>query len=71
MRGLLRRFASRNDILRALRNSGLVINEESRKGMKEIFERIQDGSFVTEWLLENQAGAPRFKRSENKMMITQ
>lgn len=45
----------------ALTRGKLVINEESRKGMKEILERIQDGSFATEWLLENQAGAPRFK----------
>jgi len=29
--------------------------------VKKILERIQDASFTTEWLLENQAGAPRFK----------
>ena len=45
----------------ALTRGKFVINEESRKGMKEILERIQDASFATEWLLENQAGAPRFK----------
>ena len=45
----------------ALTKGKLVITEESRQGMKEILERIQDGSFATEWLLENQAGAPRFR----------
>ncbi len=37
-----------------------VINEESRKEMKKILEEIQSGKFATEWILENQAGRPRF-----------
>lgn len=45
----------------ALTRGKFVITEESRRGMDEILERIQDGTFATEWFLENQAGAPRFK----------
>ena len=45
----------------ALTKGKFVITEDSRKGMKKILEGIQDGSFSTEWLLESQAGSPRFK----------
>lgn len=45
----------------ALTKGKLVITKDSREGMKKILECIQDGSFATEWLLENQVGAPRFK----------
>ncbi|HIP84296.1 MAG TPA: ketol-acid reductoisomerase [Methanothermococcus okinawensis] len=33
-----------------------VINEESRKAMKEILREIQDGRFAREWALENISG---------------
>lgn len=39
-----------------------VINEESKKEMRKILDEIQDGRFAKEWLLENQAKAPMFKR---------
>jgi len=45
----------------ALTKGKLVITKDSREGMKKILEGIQDGSFATQWLLENQVGAPRFK----------
>ncbi|ADG12769.1 ketol-acid reductoisomerase [Methanocaldococcus infernus ME] len=35
-----------------------IINEESRKAMKEILKEIQDGRFAKEWSLENIAGKP-------------
>ena len=38
----------------------MVITEESRKGMKEILRRIQDGEFTRDWILENKAGRPSF-----------
>ena len=38
-----------------------VIGAESRKAMVEILREIQSGAFATEWVLENQAHAPRFK----------
>lgn len=39
-----------------------VINDNTRKEMKKILSEIQDGSFAKEWILENQAGRPRFKK---------
>ena len=45
----------------ALSKGKFVITEDSRRGMRKILDGIQDGSFATEWLLENQAGSPRFK----------
>ncbi len=38
-----------------------VIGQESRKAIAEILSEIQTGQFATEWVLENQAHAPRFK----------
>lgn len=38
-----------------------VINEESRKAMKKILKDIQEGTFSTEWLLENKVNSPKFK----------
>jgi len=39
-----------------------IINEETRYEMEEILAEIQDGSFATRWILENQAGRPSFNR---------
>jgi len=36
-----------------------VINEESRKAMKEILKEIQNGVFAKDFILEGQAGYPR------------
>jgi len=44
-----------------------VINDLVREEMEQILAEIQDGSFATEWILENQAGRPSFnamKRAE-------
>ncbi|MDN5871579.1 MAG: ketol-acid reductoisomerase [Nitrococcus sp.] len=38
-----------------------VINETSRRAMKEILAEIQRGDFAKEFVLENQANAPRLK----------
>ncbi len=38
-----------------------VINEESRKAMREILREIQTGQFAKEFILENQSGAPSMK----------
>jgi ketol-acid reductoisomerase len=38
-----------------------VINEQSRKAMQEILKEIQEGEFAKEFILENQAGAPKLK----------
>lgn len=38
-----------------------VIGKSSREAMREILERIQDGTWAREWILENQANRPSFK----------
>jgi ketol-acid reductoisomerase len=37
-----------------------VIDENVRQTMRQILKEVQDGSFAREWILENQAGRPRF-----------
>jgi len=44
-----------------------VIGAESRRAMAEILAEIQSGQFATEWVLENQAHAPRFKALRRMM----
>jgi len=39
-----------------------VINEESRRAMKELLANIQNGSFAKNWVAENEAGMPNMKR---------
>ncbi|MFZ5753899.1 MAG: ketol-acid reductoisomerase, partial [Bacillota bacterium] len=49
-----------------------IINEETRKEMKKILREIQDGSFAKEWILENQAGRPRYnaiKRMDEQHLV--
>jgi len=36
-----------------------VINEESKKAMKQILKEIQNGQFAKDFILEGQAGYPR------------
>jgi ketol-acid reductoisomerase len=43
-----------------------VINEESRKAMKQILEEIQSGQFAREWILENQTNRPSFNALRNR-----
>ncbi len=39
-----------------------VINDETKARMREVLTAIQDGSFARDWILENQAGLPRYQR---------
>ncbi|MFA7621720.1 MAG: ketol-acid reductoisomerase [Aminobacteriaceae bacterium] len=39
-----------------------VIDSRVRETMKELLERVQDGSFAKDWMLENQCGRPRMKK---------
>jgi len=51
-----------------------VINQETRKIMKEILSEIQSGSFAREWILENQAGRPVYnalKKRDAEHLIEQ
>lgn len=48
-----------------------VINEESRKAMKQILAEVQDGTFAREWLLENQANHPVLNALRRKLAAHQ
>ena len=37
-----------------------VIDQHTREQMRNILQEIQDGTFATRWILENQAGRPSF-----------
>jgi ketol-acid reductoisomerase len=37
-----------------------LITEETRNEMRKILKEIQDGTFASNWILENQAGRPHF-----------
>ena len=37
-----------------------IINEETRTRMREVLGDIQDGTFARDWILENQAGKPKY-----------
>jgi ketol-acid reductoisomerase len=38
-----------------------IINGETRARMKEVLADIQSGAFARDWILENQAGRPRYE----------
>ncbi|MGF1462702.1 MAG: ketol-acid reductoisomerase [Maricaulaceae bacterium] len=40
-----------------------IINAETRARMREVLTDIQDGSFARDWILENQAGLPRYNKA--------
>ncbi len=42
-----------------------VVDESSRAAMKAVLTDIQDGTFARNWLAENEAGMPEFKRRMN------
>ncbi|CAM4214078.1 ketol-acid reductoisomerase [Lacicoccus alkaliphilus] len=43
-----------------------VVNEDTKARMKDILTEIQDGSFAKDWVLENQAGRPRYNAINNR-----
>ncbi len=43
-----------------------IITDESKKGMKEVLNNIQNGVFARDWLLENQINRPYFNAVRNK-----
>jgi ketol-acid reductoisomerase len=67
--GLSRMYYSVSDTAEfgGLTRGPRVIGAESRKAMAEILSEIQTGQFATEWVLENQANAPRFKALRRMM----
>ena len=44
-----------------------VINEESRKAMKEILKEIQNGKFAKDFILEGESGYPRMTAERNML----
>jgi len=58
MRNAVSDTAEYGDLTRGRR----VISAETRKEMKTILGEIQDGRFAREWIAENEAGRPEFKR---------
>ena len=40
-----------------------IVDERTRKVMRELLSEIRDGSFAREWIAENDAGLPRFKKA--------
>lgn len=50
-----------------------IITDETRKEMKKVLNEIQTGQFAQEWILENQAGRPKYtsiKRNETEHLLT-
>jgi ketol-acid reductoisomerase len=43
-----------------------VVGDQTRKAMKEILARIQDGSFAKEWIEENKKGGKKFAALREK-----
>jgi len=39
-----------------------VVDDSSRSAMKQVLSEIQDGTFARNWIAENEAGMPEFKR---------
>ena len=51
-----------------------IINDDTRKTMKNILAKIQSGEFAQKWIAENKAGQPEFKemrRKEQHLLIEQ
>jgi ketol-acid reductoisomerase len=47
-----------------------IINDESKKAMRELLKEIQDGRFAKEFILEGQAGYPRMNAERNNQRET-
>jgi len=60
--GLSRMYYSVSDTAEygGLTRGPVVIGPETRKAMKKLLTDVQTGAFATEWILENQANAPKF-----------
>lgn len=39
-----------------------IVDDRAKDNMRQVLKEIQDGTFAREWMLENQAGTPKFKR---------
>jgi ketol-acid reductoisomerase len=51
-----------------------IINAETRRTMKELLAKIQNGEFAQKWIAENKAGRPNFmemRRKEQHLLVEQ
>jgi ketol-acid reductoisomerase len=39
-----------------------IVDEHVKSNMRQVLKEIQDGQFADEWIKENQAGLPNYKR---------
>ncbi|WP_338728745.1 ketol-acid reductoisomerase [Haladaptatus sp. DJG-WS-42] len=39
-----------------------IVDEHARERMEDVLERVQDGTFAREWIVENQAGRPSYNQ---------
>jgi ketol-acid reductoisomerase len=39
-----------------------IIDDHVRKNMKQVLKEVQDGTFAKQWIDENKAGQPNYKR---------
>jgi ketol-acid reductoisomerase len=53
-------FISETAIYGDLTSGPRVINAETKERMREVLKDIQSGEFARDWILENQAGKPRY-----------
>lgn len=55
-------FISETAIYGDLVSGPRVINDDTRARMREVLKDIQSGAFARDWILENQAGKPRYEK---------
>ncbi len=59
-------FISETAIYGDLTSGPRIINQETRARMREVLGDIQSGAFARDWILENQAGKPRYQALMDK-----
>lgn len=55
-------FISETAIYGDLVSGPRVVNDETKARMRDVLTDIQDGTFARNWILENQAGKPRYNK---------
>ena len=55
-------FISETAIFGDLTRGPRIVDEHASQNMKAVLTEIQDGTFAKEWILENQAGKPKYRR---------
>ena len=43
-----------------------IVTDETRRAMRELLARIQDGTFANAWIAENERGRPEFNRARRR-----